>query len=388
MSFEPIATIQKKLIELTAHLEKPVHKLTGGKLAGNSFISAVKVPYIGTKVKIIKENDEETYIAKINPDGSFDKSDFRILCTTDLHIDTDYELNNKTFDKLITMISELKPDLIVFTGDAVLSQFQRIDAAQFAELFEKMGIYWAYTFGNHEARAEKEYFKYIFYKLMVDSPYCLSKFGNPDLFGYGNFFINIMDGEDSVRQSLVFFDSGRDIIDEYRSRDGVSTEIDHSYDYIKPSQIKWYTEKLNGIKAKYGDVKSMIFQHIPVPEYESFFDDLGDNKFAPKAGAEILYGTQREGIGCSKHNSGLFAAMKENGTQAMFCGHDHCNDFCAKLDGVYLVYNQTGGYNTYPNYEKDKLDADEATWPFGINYIDVKADGSINMVQRKFSELL
>lgn len=387
MAYEPIATIQKKLIEITSQLEKPLHKITGGKLAGNSFISAVDVPYIGSKVKIIKETDEETYIAKIKPNGEYDKSDFRILCTTDLHIDTDYELNNKTFDRLIKMISDLKPDLIVFTGDVVLSQFQRIDAAQFAEIFEKMGIYWAYAFGNHEARAEKEYFKYVFYKLMVDKPHCLSKFGNPDLFGYGNFFINVMDGADSLRQSLVFFDSGRDITDEHRAEDGVSAEF-VGYDYIKPSQIKWYSDKLKEIKSIYGDVKSMIFQHIPVPEYESFFVKVGENKFEPKEGAEILYGTQREGIGCSKYNSGLFEAMKRNGTQAMFCGHDHCNDFCAKLDGVYLVYNQTGGYNTYRLYEKDKLDPDEATWPFGVNFIDIKADGSINMGQRKFSELL
>ena len=388
MSYEPIASVQKALIKLTSHLEKPVHKLSGGKLAGNSFISAVKVPYVGTNVKIIKETEDEVYIAKILPNGEFDKRDFRILCTTDLHIDTDYELNNKTFDRLTTMISELKPDLVVFTGDVVLSQFQRIDAAQFAEVFEKLGVYWAYAFGNHEARAEKEYFKYIFYKIMVDSPYCLSRFGKPELFGYGNYFINIMDGADSVRQGLVFFDSGRDITEEHRIEDGVPEDIGHSYDYIKPSQIKWYTDKLNEIKAKYGDVKSMIFQHIPVPEYESFFDDLGDNKYAPKAGAEIIYGTQREGVGCSKYNSGLFDAMKKNGTQAMFCGHDHCNDFCAKLDGVYLVYNQTGGYNTYVLYEKDKLSPDEATWPFGVNYIDVKEDGSIDMGQRKFSELL
>lgn len=387
MAYEPIATIQKKLIEITSQLEKPLHKITGGKLAGNSFISAVDVPYIGSKVKIIKETDEETYIAKIKSNGEYDKSDFRILCTTDLHIDTDYELNNKTFDRLIKMISDLKPDLIVFTGDVVLSQFQRIDAAQFAEIFEKMGIYWAYAFGNHEARAEKEYFKYVFYKLMVDKPHCLSKFGNPDLFGYGNFFINVMDGADSLRQILVFFDSGRDITDEHRAEDGVPAEL-VGYDYIKPSQIKWYSDKLKEIKSIYGDVKSIIFQHIPVPEYESFFVKVGENEFEPKEGAEILYGTQREGIGCSKYNSGLFEAMKRNGTQAMFCGHDHCNDFCAKLDGVYLVYNQTGGYNTYRLYEKDKLDPDEATWPFGVNFIDIKADGSINMGQRKFSELL
>ena len=37
---------------------------------------------------------------------------------------------------------------------------------------------------------------------------------------------------------------------------------------------------------------------------------------------------------------------------AAFFGHDHVNDFCALYRGVYLVYTQCGGYNTYSMEDK------------------------------------
>ena len=156
--------------------EKPIFDLTDGKLGRNRFLSAVKTQYVGTSVKILKSTENSTYIAKMNPDGSFSDDDFRILCTTDLHIDEDYELNNRTLQHLADRIADLKPDLVVLTGDCILSKFQQIDAIQFAKMMENIGVYWTYVFGNHEAREEKGSFKYQFYKSFTDSPYCLCKF--------------------------------------------------------------------------------------------------------------------------------------------------------------------------------------------------------------------
>lgn len=384
MGYELRAGIQKRLIQATASAENVLHKLTKGKLAGNSFISAVDVPYVGTNVKIVKETDDSVFIAKFKPDGSYDTSDFRIFCTTDLHIDVDYTMNNRTIDYVCKQIADLKPDLVIFTGDIVLSKYQRIDAVQFARVMEKLGIYWAYAFGNHEARAEKEYFKYVFYKCMIDYPHCLSRFGKPDLFGYGNYFINVLDGENSIRQSLVVFDSGRDICEPYRTNDKISPDIT-GYDYIKKSQIKWYEDNLNSLKSKYGEVKSLIFQHIPIPEYGSFFD-FEEGKRCDLVEGEILFGHQGETVGCSKVNSDLFEAMKKNGTQGMFCGHDHANDFCGIKDGIYLVYNKTGGLNCYQLYEYHRMQEDEKTWHFGVTYIDVKKDASISVDSRSFAD--
>lgn len=383
--YEIRTAFQQKLFKALIAAEKPIYDISKGKLAKGRFLSSVKTTHVGTNVKIIKETDTSTYIAKFRPDGSYDDSDFRILCTTDLHLDSDLELNRRTLQDMADQIADLKPDLVVFTGDTILSKFQQVDTLQFVKMMEDIGVYWAYVFGNHEAREEKGPFKYLLYKSMIDSPYCLCKFGDDSLFGFGNFTINIMDGENSLRQSLVFMDSGRSIRDEYRVRDGVPADID-GYDYIKPSQIKWYTDEINALKKQYGDVKSVIYQHIPVPEYEGFYEELTDGTYKQKADSNVIYGTMREGIGCPEFNSGLFDAMKANGTQAMFCGHDHCNDFCIEKDGIYLVYNQTGGYNCYRLYEYERLSPDESTWHFGVNWTDIHSDGSLSFDHRSHAD--
>lgn len=384
----PIRTfLQQNSIKAILQIEKPIYDLTNGKCAKNRFLSSVNIPHVGTNVKIVKENENSTYIAKFNPDGTYDNSDFRILCTTDLHLDDDYGLNDRTLQHFVNQIADLKPDLVILTGDVILSKFQQIDAIQFAKMMEQVGVYWAYVFGNHEARKEKEYFKYLFYKSLVDSPFCLSKFGDPSLYGYGNFIINIMNGENSLRQSLVCFDSGRTICEPHRSRDSVPADLS-GYDYIKPSQIKWYENEINSLKKQYGDVKSMIYLHIPLPEYNGFFVEQEDGTYTPADGVEVVYGTMRETVGCSEYNSGLYDAMKKNGSQAIFCGHDHCNDFCINNDGIYIVYNQTGGYNCYRLYEYERLSPDESTWPFGVNYTDIHADGTLTLNHRKHTVYL
>ena len=179
-----------------------------------------------------------------------------------------FYLNDKTFDRIFKQIRDNKPDLVIFTGDCIQSKFQQIDAIQFAEWMEKIGVYWAYVFGNHEAREEKSYYKYLIFKSLVDYPHCLSKFGNKDLFGYGNFIINIMNSDTELKHSLFFFDSGRDVIESHALNDNVPLEYVNSYDYIKPSQIRWYENELKSLSNTYGEVKNSLYMHIPIPEYK------------------------------------------------------------------------------------------------------------------------
>ena len=359
--------------------EKPIYDLTDGKLCKNRFLSAVRTQNVGTSVKILKSTENSTYIAKMNPDGSFSDDDFRILCTTDLHIDEDYELNNRTLQHLADRIADLKPDLVVLTGDCILSKYQQIDAIQFAKMMENIGVYWTYVFGNHEAREEKGSFKYQLYKSFIDSPYCLCKFGDKSLYGYGNFTVNIMSDENTIRKTLVFFDSGRYLQEPHRTNDGVPADLKGA-DYIKPSQIRWYEKEIASLKKQYGeDLKSMIYLHIPVPEYRDLFRQNEDGTFTPNENVKVLYGEMREPMGGSWFNSGLFDAMKRNGTEAIFCGHDHCNDFCAEYDGIYLVYNQTGGYNCYRLYDSKIMSPDESTWHYGVNTTDIAKDGSLKL---------
>ena len=98
---KPIRTfIHQNGIKLVLNAEKPLFDLTKGKLARNRFLSSVNVDYVGTKVKIVNETNNTTYIAKYKDDGTIDNGDFKILLTTDMHLDEDYDLNDKTFDRI------------------------------------------------------------------------------------------------------------------------------------------------------------------------------------------------------------------------------------------------------------------------------------------------
>ena len=359
-------------------VEKAARVVSRGKLCDNLF--EVEPKYVGSSVRILKETDDMTYIAKYDAKGRISDGKFKILVTTDLHLCDDMKLIRKSLELLARNIAAEKPDLVLFTGDIVLTDFQQIDAIQFGRFMEKMGVYWAICFGNHEARAEKEYHKYFMLKNVESFPHCLTKFGDEKLFGFGNFAINIMNADNTIRQSIFMFDSGRDVYMKYLVSHDAPRTI-QSYDFIKKNQIKWYRNSIEKLEAEHGKFKSMVLMHIPLCEYKEVMELDENGDYVPTGKAEILYGGMYESVGCSQFNSGLFDTILELGsTQAVFAGHDHANDFCAKYKGVYLVYAQCGGYNTYTM--ADLRGWEEKDWMQGVTMVDMQADGSLSFRQR------
>ena len=246
----PVTTfIRHNSIKALLAAEKSAKTISKGKLCSNLF--DVEPKYIGTDVRIIKETEDSTFIAKCDTNGRIVDKPFKILVTTDLHLCDDMELINKTLALLARHVEAEKPDLILFTGDVVLTDHQQVDCIQFGRFMEKMGIYWAYVFGNHEARAEKEYHKYLMLKNLTSFPHCLSKFGDPSLFGYGNFFINILSSETSIQQSIVMLDSGRNTSPTHNVENDAPAEL-KCYDFLKKGQIEWYKNNILNLEKKYG----------------------------------------------------------------------------------------------------------------------------------------
>ena len=220
----PITTfVRHNSIKAILAAEKGLKAVSNGKIGKNLF--DIEPKFIGTDVRIIKETDDSTFIAKCDTNGRIVNKPFKILVTTDLHLCDDKELINKSLFMLAKHVEAEKPDLILFTGDVVLTDHQQVDCIQFGKFMEKMGIYWAYVFGNHEARAEKEYHKYFMLKNLISFPHCLSKFGDPSLFGYGNFFINILSSPTSIQQSIVMLDSGRNTSPTHNIENGAPAEL-------------------------------------------------------------------------------------------------------------------------------------------------------------------
>lgn len=107
---------------------------------------------------------------------------------------------------------------------------------------------------------------------------------------------------------------------------------------MRQSQIDWYAKQSAGYTARNGGVPlpSLAFFHIPLPEYAEAWKH------------NVSYGNKMEDVCSSRINSGLFAAMVENGDiMGTFVGHDHINDFWSEHHGIRLCYGRASGHNTY-----------------------------------------
>ena len=359
---------------------KAIFKISGGKLPKSLYCKRANPAKMPTDVKIISENDYSTTIAKVDKNGRIKDDDFVIVSSTDFHFDVDHEINTKAVRNFVNHIKEVKPDLVVLTGDNILSKFQQIDAIQFAQMMEEIGIYWTATFGNHETREDKGFYKWLLWKSFCDYDHCLCKFGPEELFGYGNYTVNILGKGGKLLKSLFFFDSGRDILDRDKEKYGLPADF-NGYDFLKKEQIDFYKNETAKLKKEYGSADSFMYMHIPLPEYVHAFKEDENGKFVPSGECEILYGEQYESVGCSTYNSGMFDAILETGsTQAVFCGHDHINDWCAIYKGVYLTYSLPGGYAVYNL--GDKTDKPESEWLEGVTVTTLHSDGTINIEPR------
>lgn len=81
--------------------------------------------------------------------------------------------------------------------------------------------------------------------------------------------------------------------------------------------------------------------HIPIEEYAQIDE------------SDYLSGKKREDVACSEIHNDLAEVMAKWGsTRAVFCGHDHLNDFIAFYNGLYYVYGKSIDYTAYPGIEE------------------------------------
>lgn len=358
---------------------KAIYSISGGRRPKSLYCVRANPEKIGTDVKIISQNDYSTTIAKVDEKGNIKDDDFVIISTTDFHFSEDHDMNTKAVDRFVRHIKDVKPDLVVLTGDNILSKYQQIDAIQFAQMMEEIGIYWTAVFGNHETREDRGFYKYLLWKSFCDYDHCLCKFGPDELFGYGNYTVNILGKGGKLNKTLFFFDSGRDILDRDKEKYGIPADM-NGYDFLKTEQIDFYKNEVDRLTAQYGKADSFLYFHIPLVEFSHAFKEEENGRFTPSGECEILYGEQYESVGSSAFNSGMFDAILEKGGQSVFCGHDHVNDWCAIYKGVHLVYNLPGGYACYNM--GDKTGKPETEWVEGVTVTTVNNDGSFEIYPR------
>ena len=305
---------------------------------------------------------------------------FKVIQLTDVHIGGGFlsiKKDSMAINAVAAMITAEKPDLVVITGDiAYPVPFQagtfnnKTSAELFAQLMEKLGVYWVPVFGNHDTEAYSYYSREKISEFYSQEKFshCLFQAGPEDVDGYGNSIINVKNTKGEITQSLVMLDSHSYVDNDYFG-------IMWKYDTIHESQVKWYEDSLNKIKAENNDVmpKSLAFFHIAIPEYKTAWDEYRANDFNDTENVKYIYGKAGEkdySVYTSEYNYGFFDKVKELGsTQGMFCGHDHLNNFSIDYKGVRLTYGYSIDYLAYSGIMKFGLQR-------GCTVIDIAPDGS------------
>jgi len=338
----------------------------------------------------IKESIEpvaytEQLVPELAEDGYYTFTtdrEFKIMQLTDIHIGAGYmsgKKDNMAINAVAAMVAGEKPDLVVVTGDVSYPvPFQsgtfnnKSAAVTFAQLMEKLGVYWVIAYGNHDTEAYSYYDRKDLSKLYGGDkyPHCLFQAGPEDVDGCGNYVINVKNTAGQITQSLF-------MIDSHAYTDGDYFGIMWKYDCIHENQIQWYKDTLASLTAENGGVtpKSLAFFHIPLAEEKEMYQEWKDAGFNDTENITFHYGKiaeSNEVICASKHNNGIFDAFCESGsTQGIFFGHDHLNNLSVTYKGLRMTYGYSIDYLAYTGIYKYGLQR-------GCTIIQVQPDGSFD----------
>ena len=299
--------------------------------------------------------------------------DFKVVQLTDVHIGGGWMSSKKdgmAMNAVAAMLTAEKPDLVVVTGDVSYPvPFQAgtfnniLSAKTFAALMEKLGVYWTVGYGNHDTEAYSYYSREDLSALYGsgDYKYCLFQDGPAEVDGFGNQVINVKNSDGIITQSLFVFDSHSYV-------DGDFLGVMWKYDNIHENQVQWYKDTLallNGQNDKIykelgseevSHIKSAAFFHIPLTEQKDAWYEYVENGFKDTEDVKFHYGVAGESgkiVYSGIHEDNLFETMVDLGsTQAVFCGHDHYNNFSIEYKGIRLTYGMSVDYLAYPGIYK------------------------------------
>lgn len=275
------------------------------------------------ELRIYVEDYEPAYRFKFDKNGYFN-----ILQLTDLHLmNCDKDIQTR---KLINkLIGQTNPDLVVFTGDQVMSPDGISLYQKLGSWMEEKAIPWTLIFGNHDTDYNLSYESII--ETFKDFEHLIFKKGN-QAFGYGNFFIELRD-QRKTKGLIFLMDSHKD---EYYM---INKKPTWGYGMIKENQLKWMDKVINQYHFSYEPMPlGVLFMHIPPYEFSLVNkDDL-----------ETYQGTYEEKPCTPPVKSMLFDYInKTNAIKGIFVGHDHYNDFEFYHDNVRLAYGRVSGYYEY-----------------------------------------
>ncbi|MFA5450118.1 MAG: metallophosphoesterase [Clostridia bacterium] len=366
----------KKLIRITVSVLVILGVLTVINVLGTDVSMAVADEY--SQVKQVEYTIEDAdYGYKIKNTNK----NFRILQLTDIHIGGGIlSVNNDkmAITAVAAVVKAANPDFIIVTGDISYPvPFQAgtinnmVAARIFARLMDNLGIPWTITYGNHDTEVYSMYGRAELTEFYQSRTFCYFKRGPENITGYGNQIFSLYNQDGSFNTAIVLIDSN----DYIKGGNGIT-----DYDIIHDDQLEWYKEEILKLSDDVGKlVPSLMFFHIPIQEYAEAYDlyEAGDPS------VEYRYGKRREPVASSAEPCNTFETILELGsTKAIFCGHDHVNDYSLVYKGITLTYGKSIDYLAYA-----WSGIIRQTEQRGGTIIDISEDASFHISTIKYSDI-
>lgn len=274
-----------------------------------------------------------------------DPARIRALQLTDIHFFCTRkhpENDKKTIEDLKKLLDLAQPDIIWMTGDLWHDNpdgegqgFMEFGVAE----MEKLGVPWTFVWGNHDRL--DDYVKG--HDRIAGARNALYRGGASG----GNYTVTLQDKAGAPLWELLCLNSGGN--------------------GLGAAQKTWVSEITAARKAEAAPKPAITLVHIPMKQYA----DLWKQHEAS--------GVRLEEVCNEGEDGSAFPVLKEYGNlRAVFCGHDHVNDYNGKLDGVELVYGRATGHGGYGGKQVPKgakiitINAQAETYA----YESVLADGT------------
>ncbi len=298
-------------------------------------------PLTGKKHVEVWSSGQEFDISTIQTVEKDPNEDFKILVFVDTQLWMDPSDNNACYEQMRALVEKTQPDMLATVGDNISGVTSRFLLKDFIEVMDSFELPWTVVFGNHDDEIPMTTLNWQGDQYM-ESEYCLFQKGPSNLYGCGNYAVNITENGSPV-YTLFMFDNGR--YTEYD--DGSTKEI-----YMGYEQIAWYEWNVKGIAAAAGKtVPSMVFSHFAQPEFKealeqyAVYHEADGSYTVPEA---YGFGSCDYLPGCAPVKSGFFDKCRELGTTHMICGHDHENNAVITYEGVTMAYGMKTGPSPAP----------------------------------------
>ena len=269
------------------------------------------------------------------PKLKFHDGKFKILQLTDLHwvvSDSYKEKNDSTYNLIRKLIHTERPDVVIMTGDVVVSWNARKGWTRLLGLFEEEKMPFAVALGNHDEETDMTRDEII--EFIQPCPYNLTRDEVPELTGAGNCVLPVLSSDGKSEKWMLYL---------FDSRNIVTNRTFGYYDWIRHDQIDWYRGISDKVAKRYNKpLPSLAFFHIPFPEFETGRWTCAE------------FGNKLEGVCAPSVNSGLYSSfIEKKDVIGVFAGHDHNNDYMIDMDGnLAMAYGRKTGY---PSAYEEKL---------------------------------